>query len=298
MTPFQQQGVIMHIRLSRALALGAVIAIASGVAANAASIQTVYVSNSGSNVAGCGFFASPCKGINYALTNSVAADGQIVVLDAGYATGPLAINKAVSIVANANVTVIPNGSFGIRIAAGAGKVVLKGLTVDGSGGGTYGIDVQSAGSVSIIDCVVHHFANNGIFIEPNTSLKYDVTDTTSVDNGGSGVYVVTRAGGNAIGTISNVNALRNGGNGVTIDASGGGTSIAHIQNTRSNQNAGVGFAKYTGGSFYLATSTATANANNIVSAGGGGPGYTYGNNFLTGNTSDNGVAYLSPVSAQ
>jgi hypothetical protein len=267
--------------------------------ANAASIQTVYVSNSGSNVAGCGFFSSPCKGINYALTNSVASGGQIIVLDAGYATGPLAINKPVSIVANGNVTVIPNGAFGIRVNAGTGHVMLKGLTVDGSGGGTYGIDVQSAGSLSIVDCVVHHFANDGIFIEPNTSLKYDVSDTSSVDNGGNGVYVVTRAGGNAFGTISNVNSLRNGGSGVTIDASGGGTSVAHIQNTRANHNAYVGFAKITGGSFYLATSTATGNANNnIVSAGGGGPGYTYGNNFLTGNASDNGVSYLSPVSAQ
>jgi hypothetical protein len=209
------------------------------------------------------------------------------------------ISKPVSIVATpGTATIIPGSGPSVKVTAGTGHVMLKGLTLDGQGVATSGIDVLSAGSVSIIDCVVHHFTSDGIRIEPNTSLKYDVTDTTSVDNGGNGVYVVTRAGGNAFGTISNVNALRNGGNGVTIDASGGGTSVAYIQNTRANQNAGVGFAKYTGGSFYLATSTATGNANNIVSAGGGGPGYTYGNNFLSGNTSDNGTGYLSPVSAQ
>ena len=287
----------MHIRLSIGLALTA--AIASGAAANAASFPTVFVSNSGSNVAGCGVISSPCRGIGYAIANAVASNGRIIVLDQGYVTGPLVINKPVSIVATpGTATIIPGSGASVKVAAGTGHVMLKGLTIDGQGVGTAGIDVQSAGSVSIIDCVVHHFASDGIFIEPNTSLKYDVTDTSSVDNGGNGVYVVTRTGGNAVGTISNVNALRNGGAGVTIDASGGGTSVAHIQNTRANQNAYVGFAKITGGSFYLATSTATGNSNNIVSAGGGGPGYTYGNNFLTGNTSDSGTGYLTPVSVQ
>jgi hypothetical protein len=282
------------------LAFTAGVTVLACAAANAASIQTVYVSNSGSNVAGCGFFGSPCKGINYALTNSVASGGQIIVLDAGYATGPLAINKPVSIVANGNVTVIPSGAVGIRVNAGTGHVMLKGLTVDGSGGGTYGIDVQSAGSVSIIDCVVHHFANDGIFIEPNTNLKFNVSNTTSSDNGGRGIYVLTRAGGSATGLISNVEALRNGGayGGISVDATGGGVALAHIHNSRSNYNANDGYAKITGGSFYLSSSVAAGNNNNIGSYGGGGPGYTYGNNFLIGNTSDTGTGYLSAVSQQ
>jgi hypothetical protein len=287
----------MYVRLSTGLALA--IAIASGVAANAASIQTVYVSNSGSNVAGCGFFSSPCKGINYALTNSVATDGEIVVLDAGYATGPLAINKPVSIVGNGNITVIPSGAFGIRINVGTGKVVLKGITVDGSGGGTYGIDVRSAGSVSIADCVVHNFASDGILIEPNTALGYDIRNTAVVDNGGAGINIQVRSGGSATGSIVNVDALRNRGGyaGVTVNGQGS-TAIAHITNTRSNFNTSCGFAKVENGSFYLSASTAAGNGCNITSAGGGGPGYSYQNNYLTGNTSDSGTAYLSNVSMQ
>ena len=290
----------MSIRSTTGLIVTIGIAVASGVSANAATLPTVFVSNSGSNAAGCGVISSPCRGIGYAIANAVASNGRIIVLDQGYVTGPLVINKPVSIVATpGTATIIPGSGVSVKVTAGTGHVMLQGLTIDGQGGGTYGIDVQAAGSVSIVDCVVHDFASDGILIEPNAALRYDIRNTTVVDNGQAGINIQVRSGGSAVGSIVNVDALRNRGSyaGVTVNGQGS-TAIAHITNTRSSFNTACGFAKVENGSFYLSASTAAGNACNITSNGGGGPGYTYQNNYLTGNTTDTGTGYLSAVSAQ
>jgi hypothetical protein len=178
-------------------------------------------------------------------------------------------------------------------------VVLKGLVVDGLSAGTIGIDVLSAASVDIIDCVVKNFNQDGIKLEPNTALKFSITNTTVLDSGFNGINVNPRSGGSASGSIVNADVLRSRSSygGIAVDGTSG-TAVADIRGTRSNFSAGVGYAKITNGSFYLATSTATGNGNNIGSYGGGGPAYSYQNNFLRGNTSDNGTSFLTNVLPQ
>jgi hypothetical protein len=270
--------------------------------ATAPAAVSVFVSSEGSDAGGCGTATNPCATIAYALINAVSAGGSILVLDDAIVSGPITITESVSIIsAGSQVTIKAGVNFGLRVSAGStGRVVLKGLTIDGRNAGTVGIDVLAAASVSVINCLVQNFLSDGIRIEPNTALKYEITNTSSLDNGAHGIYIAPRPGGSAVGSINNSDAHRNRGGygGIAVDGSGGGAATAHIHNTRSNFNTNMGFGKVTDGSFYLSGSTATGNANNIGSFGGGGPGYSYQNNFLRGNTSDTGTGFLTNVTQQ
>jgi hypothetical protein len=265
--------------------------------------RVAYVSATGVNSATCGTAAAPCQTFQYALDNIVAPGGVILIKGGAIASGGIEIKKSVSIIADSAATAVfhPSGAVnGIYIDAGAsGAVTLKGLSITSANPGGSGIFVNSAAEVDIIDCVVQGFAGDGIAIKSNTPLQYSISRTSVLDNGGNGIYVNPQAGGSAKGSIAENEVLRNRGGygGVTIDGSNGAAS-AYIQNTRSSFNVGIGFAKVTGGTFRLASSTATGNANNVGSYGGGGPGYSYQNNFLIGNTSDSGTGYLTNISPQ
>src|SRR5579885_1929754 len=149
-----------------------------------------WVSGHGTDTGGCGSPASPCRTFQYVHDNIIAAGGEIDVLDpAGY--GAVTINKALSIVNDGVGTAGVQAASGNAITINAGAsdtVTLRGLNIDGLGTGLNGIVFNSGGGLTIVNCVVRHFGDNGILIQPTSgTMVFLVSNVTASDNALAGV---------------------------------------------------------------------------------------------------------------
>src|SRR5579884_1247177 len=164
-----------------------------------------WVSGHGVDQAGCGAPTSPCRTFQYVHDNVIAAGGEIDVLDpAGY--GPVTISKALSIVNDgvgaAGVQAVSGDA--IVINAGASDVVtLRGLDIDGLGTGSNGVVFNSGAGLTIVNCVVRHFAGggqttgNGILIQPSGAIGFLISNVVASDNGWTGIYYGPPSGSSA-----------------------------------------------------------------------------------------------------
>ncbi|MEO8674973.1 MAG: right-handed parallel beta-helix repeat-containing protein [Casimicrobiaceae bacterium] len=122
---------------------------AAAVAGPALAVQRTFVASTGVDTNPC-TLTSPCRGFAAAV-GAVATNGEVVILDsAGY--GPVTINQPVTITAPKGVyagVTVTTGT-GIAVAAGGGRVTLRGLTINGQGG-NIGIDVQSVAVLELYD---------------------------------------------------------------------------------------------------------------------------------------------------
>lgn len=162
-----------------ALALGAVSAFAA---------PQSFVSVKGTDTGTCASATAPCRTFAYAH-NQTSAGGEILALDPGD-YGPVTITKSLSItgaVEGAGVRGGPSNTIAITINAGAAGVVdLSGLTLDGLGSVAVGLQVNSAGQVTVRKCVVRNYVNRGAFL-PGASTKYLVEDIAMADVGSNGI---------------------------------------------------------------------------------------------------------------
>jgi len=150
-----------------------------------ATSQRTFVASGGSDANPCSL-ALPCRSFGAAIAQT-STGGEVVVLDsAGY--GQIAsITQSIAIVA-------PEGVYaGISVMAGDGvtingagiQVVLRGLTLNGQGGG-HGIAITNADSVYVDRCVIANTYGSGIY---QLAGKLYVNDTIIRGNGVYGVYV-------------------------------------------------------------------------------------------------------------
>ena len=161
-----------------------------------------WVSGKGLDTNPCSL-AAPCRTFAYAITQT-AAGGEIDVLDpAGY--GALTINKSISIVNDGVGTAgvqAASGAVAITINAGASDTIhLRGLTIEGGGTGAYGIQFLSGGALAIVNCAVRHFTSVGIFLLPNTTSTFSITNTFVSDNGSTGLLISPQASAGIGGVI-------------------------------------------------------------------------------------------------
>src|SRR5471030_101150 len=141
--------------MNRNLALSGLTATALLLAAPTTGAQAAtraWVSGHGTDAAGCGAPTAPCRSFQYVVSSVIAPGGEIDVLDpAGY--GAVTITHAISIVNDGVGTAGVQASSGAAITISAGpsdSVYLRGLNVDGLHfAGTYGVDDQSAGILTI-----------------------------------------------------------------------------------------------------------------------------------------------------
>jgi hypothetical protein len=201
------------------------------------------------------------------------------VLDpAGY--GAVTITKSISIiddgVGEAGVQAA-SGADAITINAGANDIVrLRGLTIDGAGVASSGIAFYSGASLEIVNCVVRHFMNFGIKIEPSTApSKYLVSNTIVSANS---IGILVQASG-ITGVISKVTANNNF-DGIVV-----GWSPIMIANSVLSNNIYTGLGTEIGAIVRLAQSVISGNGTGV--ALGGGTVYSYHDNYIDGNT--NGV---------
>jgi hypothetical protein len=132
----------------------------------------VFVASYGNDANPCTFL-SPCRNFQQAV-NVVLPGGEVTAIDsAGF--GPIDINKAVTITSPDGIEagiVPPTGGNAITIAAGVNDaIVLRGLTLNGSGLAINGVVFNSGGSLTVINCVAQNFiisgpaSGNGILLQ-------------------------------------------------------------------------------------------------------------------------------------
>jgi len=134
-----------------------------------------FLSTHGSDANPC-TFAAPCRSFAAAMA-ATNPNGGIMILDVG-GYGSLTIDKGINIVnasgGEAGISFTGTG-IGVTVTAGVNDAVnLRGLTIDGVGLGTVGIEFNSGKSLTLEDCVIRRVANDGINFDPNGSSSLSI----------------------------------------------------------------------------------------------------------------------------
>jgi Right handed beta helix region len=281
-----------------ALAIGFLAPFLASAPAHAQATRT-WVSGVGDDANPCSRTA-PCKTFAGAISKT-AASGEIDCLDPG-GFGGITITKAITLNCSATLgSILVAGTNGITINAGASdKVVIRSIQLQGLGpGGTpglVGIKILQAGMVSIENCVVTQFGQQGILDgRTNAGGQLFVKDTTVSMNTGSGISVAAAATTNAV--LSHVHSV---GNSFGV-AAGIGNNVV-VKKSVLDGNTSGGTVADSGGQITIDDSSISGNAAGILATGSNirvsnsdinfntgaafsGSPVTYGNNRVLGNGS-------------
>jgi hypothetical protein len=148
------------------------------------SLTRSFVSSSGVDSNPC-TITQPCQSFAEAYTK-IGANGIVAALDPGK-YGPIAISGPVTINGNGWAAITaPANATGISINAGASDLVrLSGLEIDGAGAGSFGVLVNSAGKLDIMDCKIEDFSStgaNGLYVPPTANVTSLTITNTYVSN--------------------------------------------------------------------------------------------------------------------
>jgi hypothetical protein len=216
--------------VASAVALAAV-----GVATPAWSVaQRTFVASYGNDANPCSVVA-PCRSFGAAITQTFFG-GEVIVLDSG-GYGPVTISGSISLIAAPGVYAgisVFNGQNGVTInAAPSTKVVLRGLTINGQGGGE-GIVVGTSGEVHVESCVISGMVAQGIIATLGSYVR--VAHTTIRSNGLDGIFF------NGAGTlvVDDTQIARNGRNGLWFSEAANAT----IRRSRFTDNGFDGFVAW------------------------------------------------------
>jgi hypothetical protein len=278
-------------------------------AAPAQARARVFVASYGNDANPC-TFGSPCKTFQHAV-DVVDAGGEVTAIDsAGF--GPFAIGKSVTITSPDGVEagIVPNeGGDGIDIYAGpSDTIVLRGLTIDGSGGAFNGIVFHSGGSLTVTNCVVQHFyvqagfdnvLGYGILIAPTSSTARFAITNTMVLNNAYGILA------DANGVVDHVVMTSNQAFGIASDSGQGvvaisnsvvsnsdqdgidaGAALTSIDNVSVVNNGGYGIVASGAAKVLLGRSVITGNSVGISNQTSSNSFFTYKDNRIYGNITD------------
>lgn len=174
--------------------------------AQAQSART-FVSRTGSDTYSCGI-GDPCRTLQRAH-DLTAPRGEIAVLDAG-GYGTLVITKSISVVNDGvgEAAISAVNAIGIEIRASADDVVnIRGLTINGSGTGPYGIEASSVGTLNIQNCTARGLVMGFRFI---SSSIVNISDSTASDNKFHGIMYSPASGSGGSITAERVQLIGNG----------------------------------------------------------------------------------------
>jgi len=250
-----------------------------------------FISASGSDANDCSLQILPCRHIAKAMTQT-APDGEVIVLTPGeYETAPLTITQGVKITS-------PSGTVAfvrqpITINAPGGRVVLRGLTLKGTGAGN-AITLTAADSVSIEDSTIDRWANglrlNNVGASRVLMLNTIVRNNSSgvLDNGASALNRVTisesRFEGNAKGLEILTGAFHVKDSTFSFNTTSGiavGPGSVDIRHSVFSLN-GVGLEALSGGTARIGRSHLFGNTTGL-SAAGGSTLASFGTNVVRGN---------------
>jgi hypothetical protein len=276
------------------LAVGLFLPLLASAPAHAQATRT-WVSGVGDDANPCSRTA-PCKTFAGAISKTAAA-GEINCLDPG-GFGGVTITKSITLNCHEVFgSLLVSGTNAIIInAAAADRVVLRNLQIQGVAGGAaaaglVGIKILSAAVVSIEDCVVTQFSQQGI-LDQRTGAggKLMVTNTTLTHNTGAGISVAGVATNNAV--LDGVRSFNNAfglaagnGNNVTVrnsDFSSNGTGVQADSSANISVNSS---ALNSNGTAVVGAGVRVSDSDinfNTISAFSGNP-TSFGTNRLVGN---------------
>jgi hypothetical protein len=284
-----------------ALAIGFLAPLLASAPAHAQATRT-WVSGVGDDANPCSRTA-PCKTFAGAISKT-AASGEINSLDPG-GFGAITITKAITLNCSATLgSILVAGTISISISAGTGDiVVIRNLQLQGVGPtagtpGLVGIQINSAAAVSIENCVVTQFGQQGIKDVRSTGGKLFIRDTMISQNGGNGIDLAA-ASANSV-EIVNTNSFNNA---IGLHAATG--NYATVQRSVfSNNTTGAspgGVSADSGALIQLDNVAITSNTTGVTSNGGNvrlsnsavsfnsnafnGAAVSYGNSQFFGNAS-------------
>ena len=174
----------MRTRTLLLTAFGILFAFAIHTAPAQAQATRTWISGVGDDVNPCSRTA-PCKTFAGAISKT-AAGGEIDCLDPG-GFGTVTITKAMTLDCTyANGSILASGTNGINVSAGANDiVVIRGLSINGSGTGLDGIKFNSGAQLSVEHCFILGFTQNAIEVALSTAADVYITNTyiTNVNKG-------------------------------------------------------------------------------------------------------------------
>jgi hypothetical protein len=259
-----------------------------------------WVSGVGDDVNPCSRTA-PCKTFAGAISKT-AAGGEINCLDPG-GFGTVTITKAITIDCRHTLGgVLAASVSGVIVNAPASApIVLRGLDINGAGGGVDGIRFINGGSLHVEDSVIYGMQNGinigagneiyikntyirnnsniGVYIAGSGGLVNAVIEKTTVENQAYGLV----AGANT--RVTTRGSVYSGNSNVGILAQGAGSAAeVNVDNCIVSNN-GVGLYSGAQGIISVASSFISGNST-AVTAAASGIVATFLDNKFHGNTSD------------
>jgi hypothetical protein len=295
-------------------ALGVATIIFAAVSLSQAQATRTWVSGVGDDANPCSRTA-PCKTFAGAISKTFIG-GEIDALDPG-GFGAVTITKSITIDGCCITSILASGTNGINVAIAAGnandpqrRVVIRHITINGTGAngtvgtatGLKGVNITAANSVSIENCFIQNFTQQGVSASFAEDGAYLTIKDTNIINCNSGVLLATTVGkafallertrvekmaGNGIlfggggnGILRDSVFTKNGGDGVSIAAgnTNGTISCDAVMTAFNNVGVRAGGA----GSVLIISNTSIMN-NTLGPATGGGTFITHGNNQISGN---------------
>jgi hypothetical protein len=263
-----------------------------------AASNRVFMSPSGDDSGDCANPLTPC--LTFAGAQAQVNSGGEVIVEASGEYGSLFVTKALTISSPPGVVMFCGSTITVYVPGGT--VVLRGLTMDGTGvvSGN-GINVVAIGSFVVEDCVIANFTGGGptggtgIFF--GCAGRFSVSDTIVRGNASLGIWVRPATGiaratldhcrieGNNFGLDSYTNAIT-----TVRDSVGSGSMEAFLAeggelNLESCviENNQFGLVADSGSTMRVSNTTVTDNFEG-VDANGGAVILTRGNNTVEGNT--------------
>jgi hypothetical protein len=264
-----------------------------------AGVPRAWVSGHGTDASGCGAPTDPCRSLQYVHDNIINAGGEIDILDpAGY--GAVTISKAVSIVndgvGTAGIQAVSGNAVTINAEA-SDAVTLRGLNIDGLGVAYNGIVFNSGASLTVVNCVIRHFVENGstistgngILLAPMSgSMNFLVSQTISADNGVGGLYYLPPSGAPTVhGVIDHFTATNNViGMALNAQNQSGGAVYVVISNSIASNNSltGLGVSNVMTASMLVTVDLSSFNNNSYGVAAGNSLLLTLGRSEISGNS--------------
>jgi len=183
-------------------------------AAQAQATRT-WVSGVGDDANPCSRTA-PCKTFAGAISKT-ATNGEINVLDPG-GFGGVTITKSITISSEGfEAGVLVSGTNAIIINTPANsEVMLKGLDIEGLGTGLNGVHIISASKVTIQNCTIRNFTQNGVNVAGPAGARVLVQDSIILSNNNGVSLAGNPVGSSNVGILLRTTIDNHPGNSVTV----------------------------------------------------------------------------------
>jgi hypothetical protein len=226
-----------------------------------------WVSGVGDDANPCSRTA-PCKTWAGAISKT-APCGEIDALDPG-GFGQVTITKSITLDGTGQLaSILGTSGNAINIVAQPTDVItIRSLSINGACLGGSGINVTTAKTVNVEDCVIFRFTGNGITVSTSANTSLHVRNSVVRDNGGDGLNITASAGtANAV-----LDHCRFSGNANGVHARSGSKVSARDSVLSTNTSNGVfcDGAQATLAAVFIWSSQISGNGANGIQAGNGG----------------------------